>query len=117
MSRRGSGTQVAPPLGSAVPVFAALGDETRLALVARLSAEGPLSIARLSEGAEVTRQAVTKHLEALANAGVVSGERSGRERIWRIEGRRLAEARRWLDGISAQWDVALDRLRAHVEED
>jgi DNA-binding transcriptional ArsR family regulator len=100
----------------AAPVFAALGEATRLALVARLCAEGPLSITQLSEGAAVTRQAITKHLHTLAHAGVVHDTWSGRERIWELETRRLEKARRCLDQISDQWDVAIARLRAFVEE-
>lgn len=99
----------------AAPIFAALGDETRLALVSRLGEGGPLSIARLTEGANVTRQAITKHLEVLSEAGLVSGARSGRERLWAIEGAKLEEARRCLDEISREWDVRLDRLRDFVE--
>ena len=98
-------------------MFAALGDQTRLAVIARLCTEGPLSIARLSEGAAVSRQAVTKHLETLAQAGLVRDARLGRERIWQLEPRRLDVARRELDRISAQWDAALGRLRAFVEEE
>jgi DNA-binding transcriptional ArsR family regulator len=101
----------------AAPVFAALGDATRLGLVIRLCHEGPLSIARLSEGADVTRQAITKHLEALACAGLVSDTRLGRERIWALEPKRIEKARRYLDQISAQWDEAIDRLKAFVEEE
>jgi DNA-binding transcriptional ArsR family regulator len=101
----------------AAPVFAALGDETRLELVARLCAHGPLSIARLSEGAHVTRQAITKHLHALAQAGLVRGSRRGRERIWQLEPRSLARAHRTLDQISSQWDAAIDRLKAFVEDE
>jgi DNA-binding transcriptional ArsR family regulator len=104
-------------LAEAAPVFAALGDETRLRLVARLCQEGPLSIARLSDGAEVTRQAITKHLQALADAGLVSDARRGRERIWQLEHRQLEEARRCLDRISKEWDAALDRLKAFVEQE
>ena len=102
---------------NAAPVFAALGDETRLSLVARLSAEGPLSIVDLSAGVRVTRQAVTKHLHALASAGLVRGKRrpGTRQRLWQLETRRLAEARQYLDRISEQWDGALERLRAFVE--
>ena len=100
---------------ASAPLFAALGDETRLALVARLSAEGPLSIAKLTAGADVTRQAVTKHLHILAEAGLVHGAREGRERVWELEPRRLEDARRYLDLISRRWDAALDRLKAHVE--
>src|SRR5262245_21003043 len=109
MSRRGNLRSAS--LAAAAPVFAALGDETRLGLVSRLSTDGPLSIVRLCEGTAVSRQAVTKHLHALAGAGLVRGARSGRNQIWRIEPRRLVEARRWLDGISAQWDEALGRLK------
>ena len=105
-------------LAGAAPIFAALGDETRLRLVGRLCAEGPLSIVHLSARAPVTRQAVTKHLHALAAAGLVRGKRRGRQRqrIWELEPRRLQEARRYLDRISQQWDDALERLRAFVEE-
>lgn len=102
-------------LSEAAPVFAALGDETRLHLVSRLSREGPLSIARLSEGTNVTRQAVSKHLQALADVGLVEDLKSGRERIYQLAPRRLLEAQRALERISAQWDVALERLRAMVE--
>jgi DNA-binding transcriptional ArsR family regulator len=98
------------------PIFAALGDETRLQLVARLCAEGPLSITRLSEGAGVTRQAVTKHLNALSAAGLARPVKTGREQIWELETRRLDMARRCLDRISDQWDVAIGRLRAFVED-
>jgi DNA-binding transcriptional ArsR family regulator len=99
----------------AAPVFAALGDETRLGLVARLSEHGPLSIAGLTEGAGVSRQAITKHLDALSAAGLVHGRRRGRERIWQLETRRLGEARRYLAQVSAEWDAALERLRKFVE--
>lgn len=102
-------------LHESAPVFAALGDETRLQIVARLCAEGPLSITRLSEGAGVTRQAITKHLNALSGAGLARGERSGREQVWELDTRRLEMARRCLDQISDQWDVALNRLKAFVE--
>jgi DNA-binding transcriptional ArsR family regulator len=104
-------------LAVAAPLFAALGDETRLRLVARLCDEGPLSTTRLSEGAPVTRQAISKHLQALAGAGLLRDERRGRERIWELEPGRLEEARRTLARISEQWDAAIGRLRALVEED
>jgi DNA-binding transcriptional ArsR family regulator len=103
-------------LKGAAPVFAALGDRTRLALVARLCAAGPLSIARLTAGAAITRQAVTKHLHVLAGAGLVRHRRRGRERIWEFETGRLDEARLYLDQISRHWDVALARLKEFVEE-
>ena len=106
--------QAAELKGSA-PVFAALGDETRLRLVARLCARGPASIARLTAGSKVTRQAITKHLHVLAGAGLVRSRRRGRERLWELEPRQLEEARRCLDVISAQWDEALDRLKIFVE--
>lgn len=103
-------------VAGAAPVFAALGDATRLRLVARLGAEGPLSITRLSEGTGITRQAVTKHLHALGDAGLARDAPQGRERIWELEPRRLELARRYLDQISADWDGAIDRLRAFVED-
>ncbi len=109
------GRSTARKLAGAAPVFAALGDETRLRLVARLCDEGPLSTTRLSEGAGVTRQAISKHLQALGGAGVLRDEQRGRERIWELEPRRLEEARRCLDRISDQWDAALGRLKALVE--
>lgn len=96
-------------------MFAALGDRTRLALVARLSSGGPASIADLTEGTQVTRQAVTKHLQVLADAGLARSHRRGRERVWQLEPARLAAARRWLGGLSAQWDASLSRLKAMVE--
>jgi DNA-binding transcriptional ArsR family regulator len=115
MSR--SRNAAAAKLTEAAPVFAALGDATRLRLVARLCGDGPLSIARLSEDSGVTRQAITKHLHALAGAGLVRDTRSGRERIWELEPRRLERARRCLDQIADQWDAALTRLKAFVEEE
>jgi DNA-binding transcriptional ArsR family regulator len=99
----------------AAPVFAALGDTTRLALVARLCADGPLSIARLSKDAGVTRQAITKHLLSLANAGLVHDRWRGRERIWELEPERLEQARRYLAQVADKWDEALGRLQAFVE--
>jgi DNA-binding transcriptional ArsR family regulator len=103
-------------MAEAAPVFAALGDATRLRLVARLCGDGPLSIARLSDGTGVTRQAITKHLNALAAAGLARNTRNGRERIWELEPKRLENARRCLDQIADQWDAAIDRLRDFVEQ-
>jgi DNA-binding transcriptional ArsR family regulator len=100
----------------AVPVFAALADETRLRLLGRLSADGPLSITNLSEGTGVTRQAITRHLYALDDAGLVRNARRGRERVWELDLKRLEKAKRCLDQISAQWDAAADRLKAFVED-
>ena len=102
-------------LAEAAPLFAALGDETRLDLVARLCSGGPMSITRLTEGAGVTRQAVTKHLHVLAGAGLARGTRVGRDRVWEIDARRIDDARRWLDHIESQWDEALARLKASLE--
>jgi DNA-binding transcriptional ArsR family regulator len=98
------------------PVFAALGDPTRLRLVARLGSEGPLSIARLTDGTDVTRQAVSKHLRVLADAGLARGARQGREQVWRLEAARLDEARRSLEVVARRWDEALLRLKAALEE-
>jgi DNA-binding transcriptional ArsR family regulator len=103
-------------LVEAAPVFAALGDPARLQIVSRLCREGPLSISRLADGAHISRQAVTKHLNALSAAGLIDSERSGRECIWQLQPRRLAEVKRHLQAISDQWDDALERLRKLVEE-
>lgn len=100
----------------AAPVFAALGDETRLRVVTRLCEEGPLSISRLTEGSDVSRQAVTKHLQVLEDAGLVQGARDGRENVWTLRPKRLSEAQRLLDVISREWDDTLERLRVFVEE-
>src|SRR5262245_18660334 len=104
------------PMQANARVFAALGDETRLRLVARLSHDGPMSIARLTSDHDMTRQAITKHLRVMAKAGLVRDTRQGRQRVWQLEHRRLAEARRHLEMISAQWDVTLRRLKAYVEK-
>ncbi len=101
-------------VGSA-PIFAALGDETRLRLVARLCSGGPQSIARLTAGSEVTRQAVTKHLLVLAGAGLVGGVRRGRESRWALKPEQLEVARRNLELISEQWTERLDALERHLE--
>jgi len=99
------------------PMFAALGDENRLAIVASLCARGPLSITRLAAGSGVTRQAITKHLNVLASAGLVRGARRGRERVWELEPKELEIAHRYLDQVAQRWDEALGRLRKFVEED
>ena len=97
-------------------VFAALGDETRLGLLAKLTLGEPRSIVQLTEGTRLTRQAVTKHLRVLQAAGVVRSERVGRESRFTLDPRPLTEAQAWLDHVSKQWDNALLRLRALVEE-
>jgi len=98
------------------PIFAALGDETRLRLLARLGSGEPMSISHLTAGFGITRQGVTKHLRVLAGAGLVRSSRRGKESLWRLERRRLEEARRSLDLISRQWDQALGKLKLFVEE-
>lgn len=103
-------------LARSAPVFAALGDKTRLRVVMRLCGDGPASIARLTAGASVTRQAVTKHLHVLEDAGLVRSSRVGRESVWELNPDHLNEARRYLSDISGQWDKALARLRALVDE-
>ena len=104
-----------PQVRDAAPLFAALGDETRLRLIMRLSSGGPGSITHLSAKSAVSRQAITKHLRVLADAGLVRSSRRGRERVWDLEPKRLADAHAYLDRISQQWDAALDRLKQFVE--
>jgi len=99
-ARRANATTNDGRLTSAATVFAALGDETRLQLVQRLVARGPLSIARLTQGSNVTRQAVTKHLRVLARAGLARGSRQGRESRWELAPLHIEEARRFLDLIT-----------------
>jgi DNA-binding transcriptional ArsR family regulator len=103
-------------LAHAAPVFAALGDETRLALVVRLGSAGPHSIAQLAAESHLTRQAITKHLEVLGGAGLVSSEKVGRERIWNFESAELRQARDFIDEVSSKWDTALARLQRYVEK-
>jgi len=87
-----------------------------LRLVSRLCAGGPASITRLSDGLDITRQAVTKHLRVMQNSGLVRSARHGRERIWELDPRRLEDVRHYLDLISKQWDSALVRLRGLLED-
>jgi DNA-binding transcriptional ArsR family regulator len=103
------------PLQNSAPIFAALGDETRLRLIAILCAGSAVSIAQLTSGTEITRQAVTKHLHVLADAGLVRHMKVGRERLWQFEPTQLEEARRSLDVIAQQWDHALNKLKMAVE--
>lgn len=114
-TRRHSGSAAAA-LRATAPVFAALGDETRLALVEKLSTGGARSISELSQGASVTRQAITKHLRVLEGAGLVRGVRHGRESLFELEPHALDEARQQLERLSREWDEALARLKAFVEE-
>ena len=103
-------------LTSAALLFAALGDPTRLMLVRQLSEGGPASISVLAEEQDMTRQGVTKHLQVLAAAGIIDGSRQGREQVWTLNPKRLAEGRRHLDVIAAGWDEALERFKKLVEE-
>ena len=102
-------------LAGSASVFAALGDGTRLRLVSRLCDDGPLSIAALTTGFAITRQAITKHLRVMEHAGLVRRAQRGRKSVWQVERKRLADARRLLQQISIQWDETLDRLKRHVE--
>jgi DNA-binding transcriptional ArsR family regulator len=97
-------------------VFAALGDPTRLKLVAVLCAGGAFSISQLTETTEISRQGVTKHLNVLAGAGVVRDVKMGRERLWQLEPGRIEEARRTLESIGREWDLALGRIKSFVEK-
>lgn len=96
-------------------VFAALGDPTRLKLVAVLCAGGALSIAQLTANTDISRQGVTKHLQVLADAGVVRDLKLGRERLWQLEPGQIEEAKRTLEVIGRQWEVALGKLKAFAE--
>ena len=97
-------------------VFAALGDETRLALIAKLVGGEPRSISQLTEGSRVTRQAITKHLRVLEAAGVVRGVREGRESLFALDPRPIEGLKEYLESVSQQWDEALGRLKAFVEK-
>jgi len=96
-------------------VFAALGDETRLALLTRLSSGQQYSIAELTEGTKLTRQAVTKHLRVLERVRIVHGTRAGRESLFAFDPRPVIEMKEYLELVSQQWDVALARLKKFVE--
>lgn len=102
-------------LKDAAPLFAALGDATRLGVLVSLCSGGPLTVTRLSGKFEVSRQAITKHLDVLADAGLVRSSRQGRERIWELEPKRLDDAHQYLERLSRHWDDALGRLKAFVE--
>jgi DNA-binding transcriptional ArsR family regulator len=100
---------------SAAPLFAALGDETRLALVAKLSRGRPCSISQLARGSPLTRQAITKHLRVLENARIVRSVRRGRESLFQFDPDPIGDLRRYLESVSEHWDQALARLKAFVE--
>jgi DNA-binding transcriptional ArsR family regulator len=97
------------------PVFAALGDETRLSLVAKLCAGQPRSISQLTVGTRLTRQAITKHLRVLESAGIVHGVRTGRESLFVFDPQPMEQIKTYIDLVSEQWDQSLSRLKAFVE--
>jgi DNA-binding transcriptional ArsR family regulator len=97
-------------------VFAALGDETRLQLVIKLSGGTRRSISQLTEGSKLTRQAISKHLGVLRRAGVVHSTRTGREQLYQLDPRPIEGMRDYLAQVSAQWDQALFRLKTLVED-
>ena len=98
------------------PVFAALGDETRLALVAKLSGGQPYSISQLTKGFKLTRQAITKHLRVLESVGIVHSVHAGRESLFGFDPTPIEEMREYLDFVSEQWDHALARLKSFIED-
>lgn len=104
------------PAPDLADVFFALGDATRLRLVALLCAGGAFSITQLTASTDISRQAVTKHLRVLAQAGLVRDLRLGRERLWQFDPTQVEEARRSLELIARQWDHALGKLKAFVED-
>lgn len=99
------------------PVFDALGDANRLRILTRLCDGGPCSTTEVTQAVPVTRQAATKHLVLLEAVGLVSSQRRGRERIWRIQPEPLTDASDYLTSLSRRWDRAIDRLRAYVEDE
>ena len=98
------------------PVFAALGDPTRLSLLAKLSDGQLYSITQLTVGSRLTRQAITKHLRVLQSVGIVRSVREGRESLFEFDPQPLRNLKEYLDLVSRQWDEALSRLKAFVEE-
>jgi DNA-binding transcriptional ArsR family regulator len=98
------------------PVFAALGDETRLSLVAKLSRGQPYSISQLTVGSRLTRQAITKHLRVLESVGLVRSVRTGRESRFEFDPQPMEEIKKYLDLVSEQWDQVLSRLKSFVED-
>jgi DNA-binding transcriptional ArsR family regulator len=109
-------TNLAARRRALAPVFAALGDPTRLSLVARLCDGQPCSIAQLTQGSKLTRQAVTKHLRVLEQARLVHSARAGRESLFELNPQPIEDLKNYLRLVSEQWDKALERLRSFVEE-
>jgi len=103
--------------GDPVSIFSALGDDTRLLLVERLSDGQPHSIAQLCDGLDLTRQGVTKHLKILEQSNIVESNRVGRETLFVYSPDQILATRDYLGKISQQWDEALIRLKNFVEED
>ena len=103
--------------GAQAPVFAALGDKTRLALVAKLSGGQPCSISQLTQGSKLTRQAITKHLRVLESVRIVHSVNAGRERLFEFDPTPIEDVREYLDFVSEQWDHALARLKSYIEEE
>jgi len=97
-------------------VFSALGDETRLALIAKLCGGRPHSISQLTRGSKLTRQAITKHLRVLENLGIVHSVRTGRENVFEFDPRSIEGIKEYLDFVSTQWEQALSRLKSFVED-
>ena len=114
MSRKRRSSMAAKPQARA-PLFAALGDETRLALVAKLCRRQPYSISQLTHGSKLTRQAITKHLRVLESVGIVHSVRTGRESLFEFRPEPIEEIKQYLDFVSEQWDQALSRLKSFVE--
>ena len=104
------------PLRAHANVFAALGEETRLSLVSRLSGGRRQSITQLANGSALTRQAITKHLRVLENVGLVRSSRRGRENLFEFRPQRIDDIKKYLDAVSGQWDQVLRRLKAFVED-
>jgi DNA-binding transcriptional ArsR family regulator len=115
MSRRISASRKKRSLDDCAPLFAALGDQVRLRLVTALCLGGAMSITQLTAGTDITRQAITKHLGVLADAGLIRDVKVGRERLWEFEPAELNQARRSLEAIAQQWDHALAKLKLVVE--
>lgn len=97
-------------------IFAALGDPTRLSLVAKLIDRKPHSISTLTAGSKITRQAITKHLTVLEDVGLVSKIKDGRESLYELDPKPLESLQEYLEVIAAQWDKALQNLKAFVED-
>lgn len=107
----------ASAVAAKAPLFDALGDPNRLRIITRLCDGGPCSTTEVTHVVAVSRQAATKHLLLLEAVGLVSSQRTGRERIWRVQPEPLTEASEYLTALSQRWDQALARLRSYVEDE